>query len=168
MKRILCLLLCLLILFCIGCQKEEVAYNSGAFYTSAGNIYNTHVRITLPEQNLTAPLTSLTVEIHNDTDFSIWLITDLDDEPWRKWADGEWHVHPWYGGIDIDRYMLPHEITPHSTYTHTEDFSDAPWEVGIYRLCAEFRVPTVPQAPPRTGTFCVAETYLVILPAPTE
>ena len=178
MKRTLCLLLCLLMLLCIGCQKEETEpqLNKGTFYTSDGTQYNTHVRIELTSTDLTTAATTLSVAMHNDTDYVILLRNDPSEYPWEKMGkDGEWlKVPPISPRTDENgdtnnlgfRWIT---LLPHSTYTSTNVFSKL--EAGTYRLRVIVDV-TDEQSTPSPDNYiiqppatrCWAELRFVIVP----
>ena len=181
MRKMLCLLLCLLMLFCIGCQKEdapEPQLNQGTFYTSDGTQYNTHVRMELTSTDLTTAATTLSVAMHNDTDYVILLRSDPKEYPWEKMGkNGEWvKVPPIPYDIDENgdstdigfRYI---KLLPHSTYYSTNVFSEL--ETGSYRLRVIVDVTNV-QSPLSPGenyeispeTRCYAELQFAIVPAP--
>ncbi len=174
MKRLLCLLLCLLMLFCIGCKKEEPEQapqlNKGTFYTSDGTQYNTHVKIKLTSTDLTTAATKLTVEMQNDTDCVILLRSDPQDYPWEKMGkDGEWvKVPPISHRIDNGGVGWI-TLLPHSTYTSTNVFTKL--EEGSYRLRVIVDV-TDEQSTPSPddyiiqppATRCWAELRFVIVP----
>ncbi len=180
MKKILCLLLCLLMLFCVGCQKEESKpeLNKGTFHTSDGTQYNTHVKIKLTSTDLTTAATTLSVEMQNDTDYIILLRNNPQEYPWEKMGkDGQWvKIPPIPPDIDENGdstdigfgYMT---LLPHSTYYSTNVFSQL--EAGHYRLRVTVDVTDV-QSPLSPGesytispeTRCIAELRFSIVPAP--
>ena len=179
MKKALCLLLCLLMLFCIGCQKEEVPepqLNQGTFYTSVGITYNTHIRTVLTTQELVAPVTSLTVEIQNDTDYIVQILDDPAKFKWEKWEDDEWVAVTHYADdeivIDIERGFLYIPINPREKLVETSDFSKRPLEPGTYRLQVNVSITNKNEELPLfdfpliKGTRCITDVYFTILPAP--
>ena len=134
MKKILCLLLCLLMLFCIGCKKEEPKPVYGEQYISGGYVYNTHVRMRLVTEELKppktvvselrAPVESITVEIQNDTDYYVNL-GHFYKWHCEKWENGEWVAVPEaYIYVDTDVLQSPKMeydwIEPQSSKTFTE------------------------------------------------
>ncbi len=180
MKRILCLLLCLLMLFCIGCKKEEPEQtpqlNKGTFYTSDGTQYNTHVRIELTSTDLTTATTKLSVAMHNDTDYVIRFQGDPREYRWeKKDPNGEWvRVPPIPPDIDengdsTDIGLGHTTLLPHSTYYSTNVFTQL--EAGSYRLRVSVDVTDV-QSPLPLGekykispeTRCWAELRFDIVP----
>lgn len=178
MKRILCLLLCLLLLFCIGCQKEESKpeLNKGTFYTSDGTQYNTHVSIELTSTDLTTAATTLSVAMHNDTDYVILLRSDPSEYPWEKMGkNGEWVKVPPIppdmdeNGDSTDMAFLYMALLPHSTYYSTNVFSKL--ETGTYRLRVTVDVTDVQSSLPpgedykiSPETRCIAELRFSIVP----
>lgn len=183
MKKVVCLFLCLFILlFCIGCQKEdEPQLNKGTFYISDGETYNTHVRIILPEQNLTAPVSKLTLEVQNDTDYFVLVLNE--EFPLEKWEDGKWTTFervpmlpPGESFIKIDRGFHYIGIKPHSTSVLTDDLSRFyPLEEGAYRIRLGINVSETHESHELPtgvyegyGDLCHADIYFTILPAPEE
>ena len=182
MRKTACLLLCLLILLlCCSCKTEDPQLNKGTFYTSDGKTYNTHVRIMLPEQNLTAPVSKLTLEVQNDTDYFVLVLNE--EFPLEKWEDGKWTtfervpmLSPGESFIKIDRGFHYIGIEPHSTSVLTDDLSRFyPLDEGVYRIRFGINVsetnesrelPTA--AYEGYGDMCVTDIYFTILPAPTE
>ena len=173
MKKILCLLLCLLMLFCIGCKKEEPEQtpqlNKGTFYTSDGTQYNTHVKIELTSTDLTTATTKLSVAMHNDTDYVILLRSDPEEYPWEKMGpNGEWVKVPPIGDIDNMGFSWI-TLLPHSTYYSTNVFSKL--EAGHYRLRVTVDI-TDEQSTPSPDNYiiqppatrCIAELRFVIVP----
>ncbi len=173
MKKILCLLLCLLLLFCIGCQKEEEPNNDengnnevttneelGTLYTSGGNTYNTHIRVRLVTETLTAPVRTLTVEVQNDTDCRVNLLGQMVEWECEKWENGEWMPQP----IAVSREVLyTDSVLPKSKGTWSMTYAGDLYE-GVYRLQR-----TVNVSPTAQKSFeCITETYFTILPAPVE
>ena len=184
MKRILCLLLCLLMLFCIGCQKEsgDAPYNDtvpktrvDSLYTSAGNTYNTHVRMTVATQEMAAPLTTLNIEIKNDTDYFILITDDPTEHPWQRWADGKWiSIVEHHLGETIDKTEEDYlwcQIPPHASSTRTDDFSKQPLDTGVYRLQLRYNLTQNNVEPPRwtewsiDQTPCLVEVYVTVAPS---
>ncbi len=191
MKKFLCLLLCFLMLFCIGCKKEEEPntdantdfkseMRADSFYTSDGTTYNIYVGIEVTPQEATAPITSLKAKIYNNTDYILQFNLDLDAfYEWEKWEDGKWVVYSRRVGtdessIELDRAPLfpgPHYIMPHSAHTRTDDFSEHPLEAGLYRLRIEYKLTNETKKFAdgfhRTpGVLCMAEAYLTVEPTP--
>ena len=166
MKRGLCLLLCLLMLFCIGCHKEAPKKENasepelGTRYVSAGNVYNTHIRLRLVTEELKAPakavselrapVSSLSFELQNDTDYFVNL-GHISEWLCEKWENGEWIIVP-APYIIVDRDILGSPkllndwVKPHSTETFTKHivptdptaqnaFKDRePLSEGVYRM----------------------------------
>ncbi len=179
MKRTLCLLLCLLMLFCIGCKNEEPEQtpqlNKGTFYMSDGKQYNTHVKIKLTSTDLTTAATTLSVEVQNDTDYVILIRDDPEKLPWEKFENGQWiKVPPIPYGIDENgdypdiAFKFP-PLLPRSTTSKTNEFTEL--EAGSYRLRVTVDVTDVqsPLAPGEdyklsAATRCIAELRFDIVP----
>ena len=188
MKSMLCLLLCLSILLCVGCQRTEEpeapaetefqsAMPASSFYVlNDTDVYNTFVGIEITPQEHTAPVTSFTTKIYNDTDYILQFNIYLDPYKWEKWKDGQWgniysdQTQESESSIDIglqDIFVGPYYLMPHSAYTRTEDFARHPLEAGLYRLRIEYKLTNETKRFAdgfhRTpGVLCVAEGYLVV------
>ena len=196
MKRILCLLLCLLLLFSIGCKEEEPAktppnapdddtsddsapveefvpeISADSFYTYDGDLHNVYVSLTLTTTELTAPVTTLSFEIKNDTDYIILFKPTQGAYVWERWENGGWTSFTKYTGtgtVNRDETSDMDILSPRMTVTRTENFP-IPLEAGIYRLRRQYRLTNEKEwisfiigAP---GIECVVETYFTILPAP--
>ena len=178
MKRIVCLFLCFLLLFC-GCRPEsaepDLSLNKGTFYTSAGNSYNTDIRLVLTAQELTSPVTSLSAELQNDTDYVILIRSDPEKYPWEKWEDGQWvkvkHTTVTNGGIDADAAFLYASLLPHSTRSSTNNFVKL--DAGVYRLRVRVDVTNETETVNLPDSYTLspenrifAEVYFTIAPAP--
>ena len=161
MKRIACLLLCLLLLFCVGCKTAEAPDPEiGSRFVSGGDVYNTHIRLRLvteelkPPKNvaseLRAPVSSLTFEIQNDTDYFVNL-GHISEWLCEKWENGEWITVPSpYVIVDRDILgspkLLNDWVKPHSTETFTKHIvpddpssqgalnDRQPLSEGVYRM----------------------------------
>ena len=181
MKRYLCFLLCLLMLFCVSCQKEDPAIKQdtpeqndeelelGTLYTSGGSTYNTHVRIRLVNEDTVAPVKTVTVEVQNDTDYRVTL-GRVDEWVWEKWENGAWEavkseevtVHPDLSYTD--------SVAPQSTRSFSKTFQNG-WESGSYRLRhAVSARPSWEDLPdPNKKDFeCIVEVYFTITSAQNE
>ncbi len=192
MKRFLCLLLCCLLLFCSACQKEDLPEKPNAdvpptppeefvpeigadtFYTYDGDIHNIYVSVSLITKELTAPVTTLSFELKNDSDYFV----DFTDEiahghTWKKWENGKWMTFTKYTGSEKSNWTEISKkivLAPHETYTCTEDFAVV-LEAGVYRIRKEYRLtnakektePFIIEGIP--GIKCVTEAYFSILPA---
>ena len=188
MKRYLCFLLCLLMLFCVSCQKEEAPdptadfvsqMREDSFYTSDGDTCNTYVRIEAAAQEASTPVTSLSATIYNDTDYILVFKFHLDEGySWEKWNGTKWVAYSRESEegerVSLDRtplYPGPHYIMPHSSHVRTEDFSAHPLEEGLYRLRMEYKLTNetknFSQGFATPGVLCVAEVYLTVSTAPT-
>ncbi len=158
MKKAFCLLLCLLMLFCSACAEElpvtdpDTEFQSkmiaDSFYTSGGDTYNTYVRIEAAAQQESAPVSSLSATIYNDTDYILVFNFHLDKGySWEKWNGERWIAYSHEGetgeGVSPERaplYPGPHYIMPHSSHARTDDFSAHPLEAGLYRLRMEYKL----------------------------
>ena len=189
MKRRICLLLCLLMLFCVSCQKEETPdtdngadfvseMSADSFYTSEGATYNVFVEMAVAAQEQIAPVTFLEAQICNNTDFIIVFNFDLDDGyKWEVWKDEKWvaysnRIESNESGIKAEAVSMspgPHYIMPRSSYTRMDDFSERPLEAGLYRLRINYKLTNekrdFSQGFRTPGVPCVAEVYLTVAPA---
>ena len=182
MKRVLCLFLCLLILFCIGCKKEETPtppnsfleefvpeISADSFYTYDGDLHNIYVNLTLTTTELTAPVTTLSFELRNDSDYTFFLLEQLHPVIWEKWENGRWRSFyaPYDTRSELDASFQ--QVLPHKVRARTDDFTPSSLDVGVYRLRIEYTLTNEKgkvhnQFVP--GVECVVETYFTILPAP--
>ncbi len=178
MKRFLCLLLCFLMLFCCACKKENPALKNeepasnneepelGTLYTSAGNTYNTHVRMRLLNEKLTPPVKSLTIEIQNDTDYRANLLGKIIEWECEKWENGEWISQP--VGVTRDDARTD-SVLPKSKKTWTISYAGDLKE-GLYRLQRMVYVNPIGNLPdPNKKDFeCMIEVYFTIAPGATS
>lgn len=184
MKRIACLFLCLLMLFSFGCKKEETPappnpfleefvpkISADSFYTYDGDLHNSYVSLTLATTELTAPVTTLSFELRNDSDYTFFLVEQLHPVIWEKWENGRWRSFyaPYDTRSELDASFQ--QVLPHKVRARTDDFTPSSLDAGVYRLRIEYTLTNEKgkvhnQFVP--GVECVAETYFTILPAPTE
>ena len=154
MKRLLCLFLCLLMLFCIGCKKEEPEL--GTQYVSGQNTYNTHVRMALVTEIPREPLSSIVVEIQNDTDCHVNLLGKFDEWQCEKWDGGKWvklPLAPLHDDLYTDR------VTQQSAQRYKKYFAE-PLEKGSYRLQHAVRL----QPSDGEDFECMVEVYFTVTP----
>lgn len=191
MKRITWLVLCFLLLFCIGCKKEEPAQKTiteftvnsaslfvpkiseDSFYTYDGDTHNIYVNLTLTTSDLMAPVHSLTFEMKNDSDYSIVFTDEISSGyVWEKWENGKWNSFNKYTGsqelIRIETIAMYETLSPHTAVTRTESFATF-LDVGTYRLRKNYKLTNekggfISRDTP--GIACVAEIYFSVLPAP--
>ncbi len=192
MKRVACLFLCFLLLF-IGCQKEELPktpakapgddtpedsapteefvpeIEANSFYTYDGDLHNVYVNLTLTTTELTAPVSELSFELRNDSEYYIYFLDSITQGyKWELWENGAWKAFvkdPW----NTNEIAINEQLTGYMAVNRTENFT-IPLEAGVYRLRLRYWLTnekTEPQivggAP---GIECVVETYFTILPAP--
>ncbi len=192
MKKIFCLLLCLLFLFCSACQKEDLPEKPNAdvppsppeefvpeidadsFYSYDGDLHNTYVTLTLTEGDLTAPVTTLSFEIKNNSDYYLNFTDSITQgHTWERWENGNWvsfTVYTGSGKTEWEELSKKIVLEPHKTYSCTEKFA-VPLEAGVYRLRKEYKLtnakektePFIIESIP--GIKCVAEAYFSVLPA---
>lgn len=118
------LLFCLI--FSILCSlvscEETPSSNSvcGAFYVENGVSQNTLVQVIVNEEELTAPLKELSYEIHNRTDFDVWIKGGAILEIYRE---GTWENAPTSDGIIVDGAVLGRRLAAHSQNAYTEYFN---------------------------------------------
>ena len=193
MKKLLCLFLCLLLLFCLACQKEgppaktsddvppthteEFVPEIGAdsFYTYDGDLHNTYVSLTLAEGDLTAPVTTLYFEIKNNSDYYLDFTDSItQDHTWERWENGNWVSFNKYTGsgkTEWEEVSKKIVLAPHKTYSCTEEFV-IPLEAGVYRLRKQYRLTNEKEEPHNIvfvpGIQCVTEAYFFISPVPNS
>ena len=181
MKKVFCLLLCALMLFCSACNEEKepnenlaTGIREDSFYTADGNTHNVYITLTMTTTELVAPVTTLSAELKNDSDYVIIREGDSYEFSWEKWENGKWKrfnstSHP---GEDKEEIWMCSRISPHSSYTRTNDFIKSPLEAGIYRLRIEYDMTSDKEIRHTGGDYhythlgCTAEVYFTILPAP--
>ena len=195
MKKILCLLLCLLLFFCSACQKEELPEKPNAdvpptpseefvpeidadsFYTYDGDLHNIYVNVALTAKELTSPVTTLSFELKNDSDYFV----DFTDEiahghTWEKWENGIWvsfTVYTGSGKTEWEETSKKIVLGPHKTYSCTEKFA-IPLEAGVYRLRKKYRLTNAKEKPKPfiiegiPGVQCVTEAYFSVSPTPSS
>ncbi len=198
MKRVACLFLCFLVMFCVACKEEEIPktpakapddtsedstpteefvpeISADSFYTYDGDLHNVYVSLTLTTTELTAPVTTLSFEIKNDTNYIIIFTKPTQGGyVWERWENGGWTSFTKYTGtgtVNRDETSDMDILSPRMTVTRTENFP-IPLEAGIYRLRRQYRLTNEKEwisfiigAP---GIECITETYFTILPAPVE
>ena len=142
-------------LFCIGCQKEEEP-ELGTQYVSGQNTYNTHVRMVIVTEIPRAPLSSITVEIQNDTDCVAILLDKFDYWQCEKWDGGKWTKLPLNAIREIEYTDF---VTQRSAKQYIKYFAE-PLEKGSYRLQHAVRL-----SPPNGEDFeCMVEVYFTVFP----
>ena len=141
MKRIVCLLLCFTLLFCIGCKEEpepEPEKYKGVLHTIDGLEQNSavHMAVTdLDTENHTFYIT-----IYNDTDYELGY-NDLIEETFSVflWQNNAWlkiteitaeYYHKWT--------RFPRKLAPHSSVeTHCKFYCSSDFDfpaAGVYRM----------------------------------
>ena len=153
MKKISLFFLCLLLLFCVGCKKEEPEF--GTQYVSGQNTYNTHVRMVLVTEVPRAPLSSIVVEIQNDTDCTV-VLGRFDEWQCEKWDGGKWVKLPLGPLHDV---MYTDRVAQQSAQQYRKSFSES-LSKGSYRLQH-----TVYLHPTDGEDFeCMVELYFTVFP----
>ena len=109
MKKLLSLLLCLLLLFSVGCKKEAPAL--GEFYEEDGIWQNTLITAELRDADLTAPVTELSYVLIDNCDFKVThrFYTNTNDyrnDRLETYVMGEWREAPTVGNRHLDRAMF--------------------------------------------------------------
>ena len=175
-KKILCLLVCFLLFFCCACKKDDLGpindegkinnekVELGTLYTSAGNIYNTHIRMQLVTEELTAPVKSLTVSIHNDTDYYVNLLGKVEEWECEKWESEEWIPQ----AVSVTREVLyTDSISPQSKRNWTISYAGDLNE-GLYRLqrIVKAQAPNDWPDSNKEAFECKIDAYFTIAPAP--
>lgn len=106
MKRVFSLFLCILLLFCVGCQKEE-APEWGEFIIKDGYVQNSLITAVMNTEDLTAPVTELSYSLYDNTDFGIVsdYYTNTNDKRTHRleiYENGEWKEAPRGGSFMTD------------------------------------------------------------------
>ncbi len=154
MKRLLCILLCLLLLFSIGCKKEEPEL--GTQYVSGQNTYNTHVRMALVNEIPRAPLASITVEIQNDTDCRVIVLDKFDEWQFEKWDGGKWVKLP----LGVRRCIEYTDFVTQQSAKRYKRYFYEPLEKGSYRL----QHAVLLHSPDEESFECMVELYFTVFP----
>ena len=154
MKRIVPLLLCLVMLFCIGCHKEEVP-QWGEFTTEDGYVQNSLITAVLNTEELVAPVTELSYTLYDKTDFGIAHNTYTNGNDRRThrleiYEDGEWQEAPTGGNYMTDmghRYVPDDNPAAHRQFDYKMQLElvvvDSaiqykPLQPGSYRLIVSY------------------------------
>ena len=173
MKKVLSLLICFSLFFCCACKKDDQAphaddktssesFECGTLYTSAGNTYNTHVRMRLANEELVAPVQALIVEIQNDTDYRVNLLGKIEAWECEKWEDGQWV--PQKVGV-VRENLYTDSVSSHSKQSWTISYAGDLSE-GVYRLqrIVKLQVPDNSPDPDKKECECVIDAYFTIAP----
>ncbi len=159
-KRICILLLCLAMLFCIGCQDGEPTGEWGEFYNKDGYVHNTLVTAVLNTTELTAPVTELSYTLYENTDFGITVNYYNEGNDHRAhrlevYQNNEWVEAPCTGDVTTNAGAL--DPTPdtdpaaHRKFDLTMDLHQhqnyavvryAPLQSGAYRLIVTYTLST--------------------------
>ena len=148
MRRIFAMLLCILLLCCFGCKREE--FVTGEYYMSDGFLQNTEVNLIITSEDLTEPVTSLTYEIHNDTDYETMRFAP--NYRLEIYRDGTWQAAPEAEHDLIGEVAMLYSSTENPVSKESlriEDFQSvirpgsvyAPLTAGFYRFCVWFDFP---------------------------
>ena len=118
MKRLFTLLLCLAMLFALGCTQdpppEQDVREWGEFTTEDGYVQNSLITAVLNTEELVAPVTELSYTLYDKTDFGIAHNTYTNGNDWRThrleiYKDGEWQEAPTGGSCmtEMGRLYVP-------------------------------------------------------------
>ena len=145
-KRLLLLFLCALLSFSlIACEKEEISV-IGEFYTEDGLVKNSSFQIALTEDDLTAPVSSVSYQIYNTSNCYFYKMRDV----LYQYQDGVWVevMYKEYQGITEPTTLDKAErelIAPKSVYDMQiimdgENGHSNPLEQGVYRLVSSVQL----------------------------
>ena len=154
MKKVACLLLCLLMLFSIGCKNKEPEL--GTQYVSGQNTYNTHVRMVLVNEIPRAPLASIVVEIQNDTDCRVIVLDKFDEWQFEKWDGGKWVKLP----LGVRHSIEYTDFVTQQSAKRYKRYFDEPLEKGSYRL----QHAVLLHSPDEESFECMVEVYFTVAP----
>ena len=118
MKRLFTLLLCLAMLFCLGCSQdpppEQDVREWGEFTTEDGYVQNSLITAVLHTEELFAPVTELSYTLYDNTDFGIVsdYYTNGNDRRTHRleiYENGEWKQAPTGGSFmtEMGRVYVP-------------------------------------------------------------
>ena len=114
MKQLVCLFLCLLLLFSFGCQKES-ELEKGFLYTEDGITQNALARIeitTIDRENY-----DIGIIIFNDTDYELQYSDDHHDFSLYVWFDDAWFL---LSNRFIDRGIIRNELPAVAAHSSKE------------------------------------------------
>ncbi len=152
MKRVFALLLCIAMLFAIGCQKEDAAPEPpahqapqtppegewGEFYTEDGYVQNTLITAVMNTTDLRAPVTELSYSICENTSFGVGVTYYTEGNDYRRhrleiYRDGVWKEAPTSGSRMTELAMRPAK-DPDPMAHRKHDFTMELAHVGHYAL----------------------------------
>ena len=145
-KRLLLLFLCALLSFSlIACEKEEISV-IGEFYTEDGLVKNLSFQIALTEDNLTAPVSSISYQLYNTSNCYFYKMRDVIS----KYEDGGW-IEVMYkdyqgstGSTTLDKaereLIAPKSVYDMQIIVDGENGHSNPLEQGVYRLVSSVQL----------------------------
>lgn len=161
MKRILLLILCFAMLFCLGCTQDPPLEENnkdrewGEFTTEDGYVQNSLITAVLHTEELVAPITELSYTLYENTDFGIVIdyYTNTNDERTHRleiYEDGEWKEAPTGGSLNTDMgrlYVPDADPAAHRQFDYTVTMKLVgieamiqyrPLQPGSYRLIISY------------------------------
>ena len=162
MKRLLLLLLCLSMLFCLGCKtptQDDKVGEWGEFYSKDGYVQSSLISVMMDTTELTAPVTELSYSLYDNSDFGIVVTyyTDTNDHRLHRleiYENGEWKEAPYSGSTMANRafvYEPDTDPTAHRKLDFTMDLHQRedpaiirydPLQPGAYRLIVTYTLST--------------------------
>ena len=164
MKRLFTLLLCLAMLFALGCTQdpppEQDVREWGEFTTEDGYVQNSLITAVLNTEELVAPVTELSYTLYDNTDFGIvskYYTRETDKRTHRLevYENGEWKEAP-TGGSDMmdsgaEVYLADYDPAAHRQIDYTLRLNMVgvdsiiqyrPLQPGSYRLIVSYILDT--------------------------
>ena len=159
MKRISILILCLTMLFCLGCKQEKKVGEWGEFYSKDGYVQSSLIVAMMDTTELTAPVTELSYTLYDNSDFGIVVTyyTDTNDHRLHRleiYENGEWKEAPYSGDTMTNRafiYEPDTDPTARRKLDFTMDLHQRedpaiirydPLQPGAYRLIVTYTLST--------------------------
>lgn len=159
MKRLLLVLLCLAMLFALGCTQdpppEQDVREWGEFTTEDGYVQNSLITAVLHTEELVAPVTELSYTLYDNTDFGIVSDYYTNGNDWRThrleiYENGEWKQAPTGGSFmtEMGRLYVPDaDPAAHRQFDYTlklkmvgvdSEIQYRPLQPGSYRLIVSY------------------------------
>ncbi len=162
MRKLLVVLLCMVCLCAVGCSSGEGGCED-MLYTADGITQSAHVRLILPDQALNAPVTALSFEIHNATDYVITCPpSTLGEYVLEYYQNGAWEQCP-RGGLFVGKdIVVPDlQIPANGMEKYEISLGDhayfAVLSAGVYRM----RIPASASAASEPVSFALVAYFTV-------